>query len=486
MKFATCTPPWPPPTRCRVGLDAQRRGRLVGLGGRVGDVAADQHAEEEGGRGRPTSAGAAQLAGLGVPRRARLSLARCARLLPYPQSVRAVRAAHVSVPGYSSDPAVARSGRRAGRPVLHDRISAFGRMLAAVRPRPARIPDATRPSEPIFILGMLRRSGTNYLSDLLVQHPDCVSAAPVHEDHLVQRAGHSLRYVDAVTGSGRVLGRAAGERARLLRSLGAGIVTTSKRRAPAAIGWSRRRPALENLDRYFDLFPSVPLLLLVRDGRNVVASNVRSFDVNEEAARQEWASAGRAILEFDARNRGRGLPYRIVRYEDLLDDLESTMTEVLRCCGLDPDRLRPRRGAGAPAARFVDGAPRRCRRALGARREGRRLPAERTLARLDAVSARPVRGGRGRCPARAGLRRSNPRRDRPPRTGCTGASTTRRGCCAGSGAASGRCARDASPHGVRSDPSVETSYPGRHIGASSRAVREARMTKYWQRPTFRS
>ena len=256
---------------------------------------------------------------------------------------------------------------------------------------------------PIFILGMLRRSGTNYLSDLLVQHRDCISAAPVHEDHLVQRAGHLLRYVDAVTGSWTSSWGVPPEtRARLLRSLGDGIVSFLQADA-GDLRVVTKTPRLENLDRFFDLFPSVPLLLIVRDGRNVVASNVRSFDVNEEAARQEWASAGRAILEFDARNRGRGLPYRVVRYEDLLDDLESTMTEVLRCCELDSGRLRPRRGAGAPAPRFVHGAPRRCRRALGTRREGRCLPPERTLARLDALSARSVRGGRRRCPARLRL-----------------------------------------------------------------------------------
>lgn len=190
---------------------------------------------------------------------------------------------------------------------------------------------------PIFILGMLRRSGTNYLSDLLVQHRDCISAAPVHEDHLVQRAGHLLRYVDAVTGSWTTSWGVPPEtRGRLLRSLGDGIVSFLQADA-GDLRVVTKTPRLENLDRFFDLFPSVPLLLIVRDGRNVVASNVRSFDVNEEAARQEWASAGRAILDFDARNRGSGLPYRVVRYEDLLDDLESTMTEVLRCCDLDPD-----------------------------------------------------------------------------------------------------------------------------------------------------
>ena len=249
--------------------------------------------------------------------------------------------------------------------------------------------------QPIFVLGMLRRSGTNYLSDLLVQHPDCVSAAPIHEDHLVQRAGHLRRYVDAVAGSWTASwGVPPGDRARLLRSLGDGIVGFLQEGA----GGRRvvtKTPRLENLDLYFDLFPQAPLLILVRDGRNVVASNARSFDLNEEAVRQEWAAAGRAVMAFDARNRNRGLPYRVVRYEDLVEDLEATMTGILQTCGLDASRYDFTAAAALPVRGSSAVREQRGRRALGAGREGRRVPAERTMARLDAVPARAVRAGGG-------------------------------------------------------------------------------------------
>jgi hypothetical protein len=198
-------------------------------------------------------------------------------------------------------------------------------------------PTMQRPAQPIFILGMMRRSGTNHLSDLLVHHPGCVSAAPINEDHLLQRALHLQRYVDSVTGSWTPSwGVPAGERARLLRSLGDGVVAFLQ----AGAGGRRvvaKTPRVENLDLFFDLFPDAALLVLVRDGRNVVASNTRSFDENEDATRHEWARAGRAVLAFDERVRTAGRDYRLVRYEDLLDDLVPTMTDIFRCCGLDPD-----------------------------------------------------------------------------------------------------------------------------------------------------
>ena len=190
---------------------------------------------------------------------------------------------------------------------------------------------------PIFILGMMRRSGTNFLSDLLTLHPDCVSAAPIHEDFLVARAGHLRRYVDAVTGSWTPTWGVPDERHRLLRHLGDGIAAFLQE-GHEAKRVVTKTPRVEHLDLFFRLFPRATLLLLVRDGRNLVASTVRSFDVNEEAARQQWALAGRAILDFDTRNRESGRRYRIIRYEDLHTAPASAMRDVLSVCDLDPAR----------------------------------------------------------------------------------------------------------------------------------------------------
>ena len=244
----------PATTRCRVGLHAQRRGRLVGLGGGVRDVAADEHAQEEGGRGdQPVPA----------QRDSQISEFHLVLASPWPVCPVRPRYSHPceQVPCTARErPGYPRPGRTARATSGLHCISAFPNLPR--RPRPARILRCNLAVQPIFILGMMRRSGTNHLSDLLLQHPDCVSAAPIHEDHLVQRAGHLRRYVDAVSGSWTASwGVPPGERARLLRALGAGIVDYLQS-TPGAAGHRvvTKTPRIENLDLYPDLFAGVPLL----------------------------------------------------------------------------------------------------------------------------------------------------------------------------------------------------------------------------------
>ena len=96
---------------------------------------------------------------------------------------------------------------------------------------------------------------------------------------------------------------------------------------------SPTRRALENLNRFLDVFPESPLLLLVRDGRAVVESGIRTFGWDFQSATYRWAQAASSLIEFDRAETGR--PYLIVRYEDLLDDLKTEMARVLQFIGLD-------------------------------------------------------------------------------------------------------------------------------------------------------
>lgn len=194
-----------------------------------------------------------------------------------------------------------------------------------------------QPQPPIFILGIARRCGTNYLSDLLALHPNCVSAAPIHEDHLLHRAHHLVGYADAVSRSWTPSWEVPPtDRARLLRSLGSGIASFLTEAAPLGARVVTKTPRVDNLDLFPELFPGSTLLLLVRDGRNVVESTVRSFDRPADSVRHDWASAGKQILDFAARHRGSSLKFQILRYEDLLSDLHGHMTQILEMCELDP------------------------------------------------------------------------------------------------------------------------------------------------------
>ena len=51
----------------------------------------------------------------------------------------------------------------------------------------------------IFVLGVMPRSGTNYLYDFLALHPDCAPArAPIWEDFFLQHADLLMAYTATV------------------------------------------------------------------------------------------------------------------------------------------------------------------------------------------------------------------------------------------------------------------------------------------------
>jgi hypothetical protein len=194
--------------------------------------------------------------------------------------------------------------------------------------------------DPIFILGVMPRSGTNYLWDLICSHPDCVPARePIHEDLFLQHAHLLEAYMAAVQ---RAWDPAWGVfaddlAAKLSASLGDGLISFL---------WVERNrrlvtksPSVRNLALFFDLFPRARLLILIRDGRSAVQSAMTTFSWDFDTAAHLWAEGAEEIRQFDHAYRDSGRSYRIVRYEDLVDDLEPRLAEILDFLDLDRDRF---------------------------------------------------------------------------------------------------------------------------------------------------
>src|SRR3954462_3809893 len=126
---------------------------------------------------------------------------------------------------------------------------------------------------PIFILGILERSGTNFLWDLVSAHPDVGIRAPIYEDNLLRSAHLLQRYVDDVASRWQDprWNVSPDEPRELLRHIGGGIAEfiTPGATTPYVVV---KTPNVDNLSMFFELFPESPLVLLVRDGRNVTES----------------------------------------------------------------------------------------------------------------------------------------------------------------------------------------------------------------------
>lgn len=192
---------------------------------------------------------------------------------------------------------------------------------------------------PIFVHGILPRSGTNFLWDLLLLHPDCAAPrAPVREDLFLAHSDPLAAFVRQVRASWDPAWGTfdAGIEAQLAAGIGDGLLSflTSDRGRRLVT----KSPSVAGLPRFFDFFPDARLVILVRDGRAVAQSAMRTFGWSFERAAHEWRDAADIIQRFEEDQQPRDAQWRRVRYEDLVDAPEAQLRPLLDFLQLDPSR----------------------------------------------------------------------------------------------------------------------------------------------------
>lgn len=183
---------------------------------------------------------------------------------------------------------------------------------------------------PIFIVGILPRSGTNFLSDLICLHPDCDKPSDIGEDFVTALSDPLQEYAERLTDRWNPPETPAEPQPdEVLQALGQGITQLINERVVARRAVTKT-PRVTNLDRFFTLFPDAYLLIIVRDGRTVVESGVRSFKWVRDIAIHRWARAARMILSFEEAHGDEDKRYKVVRYERLFTETAEQMREILQ------------------------------------------------------------------------------------------------------------------------------------------------------------
>ena len=194
---------------------------------------------------------------------------------------------------------------------------------------------------PIFVLGILPRSGTNHLWDLLSLHPDVDIPSPVWEDGIVAHADHLARYVDdmhSFFASHPQWGVHETLRDELWPSIGTGLQGWLAAHTAPDHRILTKMPSVRNMQLLPRLFPSASMVVLVRDGKDVVESCVRTFGWTYERAMRQWARAARTIVDFEAWAAAAGFTgMRRVSYEQLVADEAGTIGSLLDFAGLPRD-----------------------------------------------------------------------------------------------------------------------------------------------------
>ncbi len=195
---------------------------------------------------------------------------------------------------------------------------------------------------PILVVGVSRRSGTNFLATLLQLHEDCAAPpAPLLEDHVLRELP-LLRAYAARTAARwpRRWGDRAAARTRLEQHLGDGLAAFLHDGvdAPRVVS---KTPSPEHLDLYPSVLPNAYVLVLLRDGRSVVDSLVHGFRFSFRKAVDEWAAGARTIVDFEHEvlPLHPKLRVRFVRYEAVVADPVGQLRELFEFCDLDPSRV---------------------------------------------------------------------------------------------------------------------------------------------------
>jgi len=192
----------------------------------------------------------------------------------------------------------------------------------------------------ILVHGVLPRSGTNFVANALALH-GAVSAFPrgLFEFPLVELApgARALQHewLAHFPGNARLV-----EELELFGYLASGWLAALQAEAPGR-RLLMKSPHVRQIGVFRAALPRDKLVLCLRDGRDVVASTLATFEggPRRKSFRQlvtEWRLATEAVLAFAPGGPLENGNTVVVRYEDMVEQPRRVLREILPTLDLDP------------------------------------------------------------------------------------------------------------------------------------------------------
>jgi hypothetical protein len=207
----------------------------------------------------------------------------------------------------------------------------------------------------IFIHGITQRSGTNYLSDVLLCHR-CLTRnnASIWEFQHLRNAQPLAEYCERMSASPMMpkLGKKD-----LYPYFGNALLEFAADGIPPGCRLVLKEPSVTNIHSFFEFFPKSFLILLIRDGRDFASSamktkfaapprgNIRSPRSYVHWLRhpvatlaKQWMEASRQIRLFQSEIQKTEWEknVKVLRYEDLVNTRRIIVQNLLEFLTLDP------------------------------------------------------------------------------------------------------------------------------------------------------
>lgn len=189
-------------------------------------------------------------------------------------------------------------------------------------------------------MGQVERTGTNYLHSLLLDHQDVVKSSHPGEDRLAMGLEHLDMFIYKTVNfwSNSWVGMNKEKQQNvLLNSFRQCLSNYLKPTYSNDKIVLTKSPSTLGI-QYFDVFfPNFKLIVLIRDGRNVVESLAQSFNKDYLDSMKEWTKSANRIIEYK-RKKLEG-SFLLVRYEDLNDNTEGEIRRILHFLNLSPKKM---------------------------------------------------------------------------------------------------------------------------------------------------
>lgn len=188
----------------------------------------------------------------------------------------------------------------------------------------------------LIIHGVMPRSGTVYTGEVLRLHPH-LHAYPndLWEVPFLELTGDIQRVQRRFFAAYKQNTDKMGSH-DFLPLFGASLIAYLHSFVPAGKRLLLKVPDVQFLDRFFAVFPGENLLLLMRDGRDVVNSTIKSWPGRKFAeVCTLWDKSARAMLHFEKHHAGEPGRVMSAKYEDVVGDPEGFALRTCDAFGLD-------------------------------------------------------------------------------------------------------------------------------------------------------
>jgi protein-tyrosine sulfotransferase len=188
----------------------------------------------------------------------------------------------------------------------------------------------------IHLHGILPRSGTNFVGELIQLHPS-VHAFPnnIYEFPFLEGTGELLEFSERFFNAYQRNRTQIGE-SDFLPIFGASAISYLHGYASSGKRMLLKVPDVQFLNHFFTVYPNENLLILTRDGRDLVQSTIKSWPQRNFAdVCRLWDASAKMIINHEIRHANHADRFLVIRFEDAVQQPEAIIRRICNHFELD-------------------------------------------------------------------------------------------------------------------------------------------------------